>query len=121
VPALGEELGEAAGPAGGVQRHAGLPAAQVLGDDRLVDGEQPAARLGVIAGRLLPVGQDGADAVGGYTSVPQLLVIEQPPDLGQPGVGEGAVMVPSPGVQQCDAFEAEQIGKRVLIDHEDRS
>jgi hypothetical protein len=30
-------------------------------------------------------------------------------------------VVPGPGVQQRDTFEAEQIGKRVLIDHEDRS
>jgi hypothetical protein len=27
-------------------------------------------------------------------------------------------VVPGPGVQQSDAFEPEQIGKRVLIDHE---
>lgn len=49
--------------------------------------------------------------------VPQLLVIEQPPDLGQPGFGELAVMVPGPGVKQRGAFQAEQVGKRVLIDH----
>jgi len=46
----------------------------------------------------LLVGQDGADALGDYAAVSQLLVIEQPPDLGQPGVGECAVVVPSPGV-----------------------
>jgi hypothetical protein len=27
-------------------------------------------------------------------------------------------MVPGPGVEQRDAFKAEQIGERVLIDHE---
>jgi hypothetical protein len=53
--------------------------------------------------------------------VPQLLITQQLPDLGQPGVGECAVVVPGPGVQQRDAFEPEQIGKRILIDHEDRS
>jgi hypothetical protein len=26
-------------------------------------------------------------------------------------------VVPGPGIQQRNAFEAEQIGKRVLIDH----
>jgi hypothetical protein len=26
-------------------------------------------------------------------------------------------VVPGPGVKQRDAFEAEQVGKRVLIDH----
>ena len=51
----------------------------------------------------------------------QRLVIQQPPDLGQPGVGECAVAVSGPGVQQRDAFEAEQVGKRVLVDHERRS
>jgi hypothetical protein len=30
-------------------------------------------------------------------------------------------VVSGPGVQQGDAFEAEQIGKRVMIDHGDRS
>ena len=49
---------------------------------------------------------------------PQLLVIQELSDLGQPGAGESAVVVTGPGVQQGDAFEAEQIGKRVLIDHE---
>ena len=118
MPAPGQEPGEPAGTAGGVQRHARHPAAQVLGHDGLVDSEQPAARFRVIADRLLLVGEDGADALGGYAAVPQLLVIQELPDLGQPGVGERAVVVSGPGVQQGDAFEAEQIGKRVLVDHE---
>jgi hypothetical protein len=37
--------------------------------------------------------------------VPQLLVVQQPPDLGQPGVDESAVVVPGPGVQERGAFE----------------
>jgi hypothetical protein len=41
-----------------------------------------------------------------------------PPDLGQPIVGECAAVVPGPSVQQRDAFEAEQIGQWVLVDHE---
>ena len=53
MPALGEELGETAGPASGVQRHARLPAAEVLGHDRLVDCEQPTARVRVVSGGLL--------------------------------------------------------------------
>jgi hypothetical protein len=69
----------------------------------------------------LLVGEDCTDPPGGYAAVSQLLIIQQPPYLGQPGVGECAVVIPSPGVQQRDAFEAEQIGKRVLVDHEDRS
>ena len=93
------------------------PAAEVLGHDRFVGREQPAARLGVIAGGLRPVGGDGTSALGEHAAVPQLLVIQQPPDLGQPGLGEFAVVVPGPGVQQRDAFEAEQVGERVLIDH----
>jgi hypothetical protein len=75
-------------------------------------------RLGVIVGGLLPVGGDGADALGVHAAVPQLLVIQQPPDLCQPGVSKCAVVVSRPGVQQRDAFQAEQIGQRVLIDHE---
>ena len=67
---------------------------------------------------MLLVGGDGADALGEHAAVPQLLVIQQPPDLSQPGIDEFAVVVPGPGVQQRDAFEAEQIGQRVLIDHE---
>jgi hypothetical protein len=118
VPAPGQELGEAAGPARGVQRHARNPAAQVLGHDRLVGREQPAARLRVIAGGLLPVGGHRADALGEHPPVPQLVVIQQPPDLGQPGFGELAVVVPGPRVQQRDALEAEEIGERVLIDHD---
>jgi len=55
--------------------------------------------------------------VGEHATVPQLLVIQQPPDLGQPGIDEFAVVAPGPGIQQRNAFEAEQIGKRVLIDH----
>jgi hypothetical protein len=121
MPAPGQELGEPAGPAGGVQRHARLPARQILGHDRLVSGEQPAARVRVIAGRQLLVGQHGADPLGEYAAVPQLLVIKQAPDLSQPGISEGSVVVSGPGVQQRDAFEAEQVGKRDLIDHEDRS
>ena len=61
---------------------------------------------------------DSRTTLGEYAAVPQRLVIQQPPDLGQPGIGEFAVVVPGPGIQQRDAFEAEQIGKRVLIDHE---
>lgn len=118
MPALGEELGETAGPACGVQRDARSPAAEVLGHDRLVDSEQPAARVRVIAGGMLLVGGDGADALGEHAMVPQLLVIQQPPDLRQPGVDEFAVVVPGPGIQQRDAFEAEQKGTRILIDHE---
>ena len=114
----GEQLGETAGSARGVQRHARRPAAEALGHDRLVGSEQPAHRFRVIAGGLLLVGGDGADPPGEHATVPQLLVVQQPPDLGQPGVDECAVVVPGPGVQQRDAFEAEQIGKRVLIDHE---
>jgi hypothetical protein len=95
MPAPGEELGEAAGPAGGVQRHARLPAAEVLGHDQLVGSEQPAAGLLVIADGLLLVGGDGTDTLGEHATVPQLLVI-----------------------QQRDALEAEQISQRVLIDHE---
>ena len=53
-------------PAGGVQCYAGLPAAEVLGHDRLVSGEQPAARFGVIAGGLLLAADDGADPLGEY-------------------------------------------------------
>jgi hypothetical protein len=101
----------------GVERHAGLPVAEALGHDRLVGREQPAARVRVVAGGLLLVGDDGAGALGERAAVPQLLVIKQPPDLGQPGLGEFAVVVPRPGVQRRDALEAEQIGKLVLIDH----
>jgi hypothetical protein len=81
MSAPGKELGEAAGPAGGVQCHARFPVAEVLGHDRLVGREQPAARLGVVAGGLLLVGGDGADPLGEHRAVPQLLVIQQPPDL----------------------------------------
>ncbi len=118
MPALSEELGEPPGSACGVQRHARLPAADVLSYHRLVGGEQSAARLRVIAGGLLLVGSDGADPLCEYAAVPQLVVVQQPPDLGQPGIGEFAVVVSGPGVKQRDAFEAEQIGQRVLIDHE---
>jgi len=86
--------------------------------DRLVHREQATARLRGIACRPLAVGGDRADPLGQHAAAAQLLVIEQPPDLGQPGIGEGAVVIPGPGVQQRDAFEAEQIGERVLIDHE---
>jgi len=118
MPAAGEEPGEAPGPAGGVQGHAGLPAVEVFGHDRLVDREQPAARVLVVAGGVLLVGGDGADLLGEHTTAAQLLVIEQPPDLGQPGFSECAVVISSPGVKQRDAFESEQIGQRVLVDHE---
>jgi hypothetical protein len=60
-------------------------------------------------------------AAGRHAAVSQLLVIQEPSDLGQPGVGECPAMVPGPGVKQRDAFEAEQVGKRVLIDHKDRA
>jgi hypothetical protein len=62
----------------------------------------------------LLVGEDGADPLGEYAAVSQLLIIQQPPDLGQPDVGERAVVVSGPAVQQRDAFEAEQVGKRVF-------
>ena len=117
MPAPSQELGESPGPAGGVQRHARLPAGEVLSYDRLVGREQPAARLRVVAGRHLLVDGGGADLLNQHAAVPQLLVIQQPPDLGQPGLGERAVVVSGPGVQQRDALEAEQIGQRVLIDH----
>ncbi|MGN6792267.1 MAG: hypothetical protein ACTHJW_07725 [Streptosporangiaceae bacterium] len=81
----------------------------------------PPPRLRVIASRLLLVGEDGADPLGEYTAVPQLLVIQEHSDLGRPGIGKCAVVVSGPGGQQRDAFEAEQKGKRVLIDHENRS
>lgn len=71
MPASGEELGETAGPACGVQRHTGFPALEVLGHDRLVDSEQPAARVLVIAGGMLLVGSDGADTLGEYATLPQ--------------------------------------------------
>jgi hypothetical protein len=71
-----------------------------------------------IAGGLLLVGGDGADALGALAAVPQLLARQRPPELGQPGAGECAVVVLGPGLQQRDAFGAGQIGKRVLIDHE---
>ena len=117
MAAAGQELGETAGPAGGVQGHARLPAAEVLGDDRLVGREQAAARIGVIAGRLLLVGGDGADARRSYAAAAQALIVQQPPDLGQPGLGERAVVLSGPGVEQRDALQAEQVGERVLIDH----
>ena len=66
----------------------------VLGHDRLIGREQPAACLRVIAAGLLLVSGNGADALGEHAAVPQLLVIQQPPDLGQPGLGELAVVVP---------------------------
>jgi hypothetical protein len=121
VPALSQELGETPGPARGVQRHARRPAGEIFSYYRLVGSEQPAARLRVIAGRHLRVDGDGADPLNQHAAVPQLLVIQQPPDLRQPGVGEGAVVVPGPGVQQRDAFDAEQISEGILIDHERRS
>jgi hypothetical protein len=62
MPALGQELGETAGPARGTQRHARLQGAEVVGHDRLVGREQPAARLRVLAGGPL-VGGDGGDAL----------------------------------------------------------
>jgi hypothetical protein len=67
---------------------------EVLGHDRLIGREQPAACLRVIAAGLLLVSGNGADALGEHAAVPQLLVIQQPPDLGQPGLGELAVVVP---------------------------
>jgi hypothetical protein len=67
---------------------------------------------------LLLVGEDGADAFSEDAAVPQLLVSQQPPDLGQPGIGECAAVVTGPAVQQRDALEAEQVGQRVLIDQE---
>jgi hypothetical protein len=91
--------------------------AQVLGRDWLVHREQPAGSLLVIAAGLLLVGGDGADLLDKHPAVPQLLVGQQPPDLGQPGLGEFTVMIPGPGIQERDALEAEQKGKRVLIDH----
>jgi hypothetical protein len=115
--ASARELGEAAGHAGGVQCHAGCPAAEALGHDRLVGRGQPAASPRVIAGGLLLVGGDGADAPGEHRAILQHLVIQQPPDLGQPGIGELTVVIPGPGVQQRHALEAEEIGTRVLIDH----
>jgi hypothetical protein len=45
-----------------------------------------------------PLAYDDADLVAQVAAVPHLLVIQQPPDLGQPGAGECAVVVPSPGV-----------------------
>ena len=91
---------------------------EVIGHDRPIDSKQPAARFGVVAGGLLPVGGDGADALGDYGTVLQLVVLHQPPDLGQPGVDKRTVVVSGPGVQQRDAFEADQIRKRVLINHQ---
>ena len=54
-------------------------------------------------------------------AVPQPLVSQQPPDLGQPGLSERAVVVSGPGIQQRDTLKAQQIPKRILIDHENRS
>ena len=97
MPAPGKECGEPSGAACGVQRHARPPAAEVLGHDRLVDSEQSAARFGVVAGGLLLVGGDSADALGDYRAALQLVVVQQAPDLGQPGVDERAVVFPGPG------------------------
>jgi len=94
------------------------PAGEVLSHYRLVGSKQPAASLRVVAGRHLLVNGGGADLLNQHAAVPQLLVIQQPPDLGQPGLRECAVVVSGPGVQQRDALEAEQIGQRVLINHE---
>jgi hypothetical protein len=74
MPVPGEELGETAGSACGVQRHARHPAAEAPGHDRLVGREQPAPRFRVIAGGLLLAGGDGADAPGGHATVPQLQI-----------------------------------------------
>jgi hypothetical protein len=35
-----------------------------------------------------------AASPGEYAAAPQLLVIQQPPDLGQPGIGERTVVIP---------------------------
>jgi hypothetical protein len=68
MSALGEELGETAGPARGVQRHAGLATSEALCHDRLVGGKQTAACVCVIPGELLLVGGDGADPLGEHAT-----------------------------------------------------
>ena len=68
MPPPGEDLGEAPGPASGVQGHARLPAVEEFGHDRLVDREQPAARMLVVTGGVLLVGGDGADLLGMHTT-----------------------------------------------------
>jgi hypothetical protein len=65
-------------------------------------------------------GGDAADALREHATVPQLVVIQEPPDLSQPGLDERAVVVASPCLQQGDAFQAQQIGKWVLIDDKGR-
>lgn len=79
------------------------------------DGPVPVHRPRPV--QYVPVGDHRADALGEHRAVTQILIIQQPPDLGQPGFGECAVVIPDPGIQQRDAFQAEQIGQRVLIDH----
>src|SRR5713226_1440409 len=106
-PRLARNSAKRPGPAGGVQRHARFPVAEVLGHDRLVGREQPAARLRVVAGGLLLVGGDGADPLGEHRAVGQLLVIQEPPDLGGPGIGELPVLISGPGAQHRAAFQAE--------------
>src|SRR5258708_34301757 len=71
-----------------------LPAGKVLSYDRLVGREQPAASIRVVAGRYLLVDGGGADLLNQHAAVPQPLVIQQPPDLGQPGLTERAAVVP---------------------------
>jgi hypothetical protein len=43
---------------------------------------------------------------------------QQRPDLGQPGLGEFAVVVPGEGAEQGGPLHAEQIVPRMLIDHQ---
>src|SRR6516225_6098149 len=69
--------------------------------------EQVSAGYDAEAGGHLLVDGRGADLLNQHAAVPQLLVIQQPPDLGQPGLREGAVVVSGPGVQQRDALQAD--------------
>nr|WP_284292531.1 hypothetical protein [Luteimicrobium album] len=113
-----EVLREPAGSARRVQRDPAFPVLQERGDDGLVQGEQPAASPRVVAGGRLLIGGRGVDRFDEDPAVAQLRVVEQSPDLRDPGLDERTVMVSGPRVQEGGAFEAEQVRQRVLVDHE---
>jgi Short C-terminal domain len=103
------------GSAGGVQRDASRHAGEQVAHDGLLKVDQVVGLVVVLGpGVVAFLGRDRA----GHRPVAELVGgVKQLADLGDPGLGELAVVLPVECAQERDALEPEQIRHRMLVHH----
>jgi hypothetical protein len=114
---VGEVSALAASAASGVEGDTRREAVDDLADDRLLDAEQPVL-LVVVRGGPLALPLDTVQLGCGDADSLQRRSVKQPADLGGSSIDELLVEVTAERLQQCDAFQADQVRERVLIHHE---